>query len=229
MTDLILALDPVTRADAMRIATVTAPYLDAIKIGYPLILAEGLSIAKELATFGLPLIADFKVADIPNTNRLISEQVFAAGFSGIICHGFPGPDSVDACVQVAHAYGGECYVVTEMSHPGGAEFFHGGIAERIADMVLTTGADGIIAPATRPERTRILREIIGARKILSPGVGAQGGDPGLIAGLVDGIIVGRAIYEAENPAAAAAGYAGIREDRTQPWDARDKKPDYNSR
>ena len=210
MTDLILALDPTTREDAIRISRAVSPYIDAIKVGYPLVLAEGLNIARSLAEYNLPLIADFKVADIPNTNRLIAEQVFSAGFSGIICHGFPGPDSIEACVEVAHAHGGECYVVAEMSHPGGAVFFQDGIAERIAEMVKSTGADGIIAPATRPERTRILRDIIGKKKILSPGVGAQGGDPNAIAAIVDGIIVGRAIYEAADPAAAAAGYAGIR-------------------
>lgn len=210
MTDLILALDPTNGADAIRIASAAAPHIDAIKIGYPLILAEGLGIVKKLKALGLPLIADFKVADIPNTNHLIATQVFAAGFSGIICHGFTGSDSVMACVKVAHEHGGECYVVAEMSHPGGAEFFQGGTAERIARMVLDTGADGIIAPATRPERTRILREIIGTRKILSPGVGAQGGDPDAIASIVDGIIVGRAIYESDDPGAAAAGYASLR-------------------
>lgn len=215
MTELILALDPTSRDDAIRISRAAAPHIDAIKIGYPLVLAEGLGIAGELKEFGLPLIADFKVADIPNTNRLIAEQVFAAGFSGIICHGFPGPDSVEACVEVAHSCGGECYVVAEMSHPGGAVFFQGGTAEKIAEMVLKTGADGIIAPATRPERTKILRDIIGSKKILSPGVGAQGGDPLAIAGLVDGIIVGRAIYEAADPAAAAAEYAGFRNQKNR--------------
>lgn len=213
MTEIILALDPTNREDAIRIAGAAAPHLDAIKVGYPLVLAEGLGIARDLETFHLPLIADFKVADIPNTNRLITEQVFAAGFSGIICHGFPGPDSVLACVEAAHAQGGECFVVAEMSHPGGAVFFQGGVAEKIAGMIRDVGADGIIAPATRPDRTRILRDIIGDRKILSPGVGAQGGDPCAIADLVDGIIIGRAIYEAADPACAAAAYAGFRREK----------------
>lgn len=211
MTDIILALDPTSRTEAIRIAEAAAPHIDAIKIGYPLVLAEGLGVVRELEHLNLPLIADFKVADIPNTNKLITELVFSAGFQGIICHGFPGPDSVEACVEVAHIHHGECYVVAEMSHPGGATFFQGGIAEQIAAFVHTTGADGIIAPATRPERTRILREIIGTKKILSPGVGAQGGDPHAIAGIVDGIIVGRAIYEAADPAAAAAEYESVRQ------------------
>ena len=99
MTDLILALDVTNREKALSIARGCAPHLDAIKLGYPLILSSGLSIVKELQELGLPLIADFKVADIPNTNKLIADQVFAAGFSSIICHGFPGKDSVQACVD----------------------------------------------------------------------------------------------------------------------------------
>jgi len=207
MTDLVLSLDVTGRKEALRIAGACAPEIDAIKVGYPLALAAGLGIAGELAELGLPLIADFKVADIPNTNTLICEQVFAAGFSAVIAQGFPGPDSVAACVEAAHAHGGECYVVAEMSHPGALTFFSAGVPERLCEIVAETGADGIIAPATRPERVRALRALIGKRKILSPGIGAQGGEPAEIAPLVDGMIVGRSIYGAADPAAAARAYA----------------------
>ena len=213
MAELILALDATEKKTALKIAKAAAPHLDAINLGYPLILSCGLEIVTEFETFDLPLIADFKVADIPNTNRLIAEQVFDAGFSSIICHGFPGEDSVRACVDVAADYGGACFVVAEMSHPGATAFFHGGAAEKIAALAVGCGADGIIAPATRPERARALRKIVGNRKILSPGVGAQGGDAAEIAAIVDGIIVGRAIYEAEDPAGAAASFAHVRTGR----------------
>jgi orotidine-5'-phosphate decarboxylase len=210
VTELVLALDVTARKRALDVALACAPHIDSIKIGYPLVLSAGLTIARELAALGLPLIADFKVADIPNTNRLITEAVFDAGFHGIICQGFAGRDSVQSCVDVAHARGGECYVVAEMSHPGAPEFFHGGVAERLASLAVACGADGIIAPATRPERVRVLREIVGARKIYSPGAGAQGGDADAVAPLVDGIIVGRAIYEAEDPASVAKSFSRIR-------------------
>jgi orotidine-5'-phosphate decarboxylase len=210
MAELILALDVTERKQALTIAKSCAPHLDAIKLGYPLILSCGLSFATEFEEFDLPLIADFKVADIPNTNRLIAEQVFDAGFSSIICHGFTGKDAVQACVDVAADYGGACFVVAEMSHPGAPLFFHGGAAEKIAGHAMECGADGIIAPATRPERVKALRKIVGSRKILSPGVGAQGGDAAVVAKIVDGIIVGRAIYEAEDPAAAAEMFARVR-------------------
>jgi orotidine-5'-phosphate decarboxylase len=210
MTDLILALDVTEKKTALFIAETCAPYIDAIKLGYPLILSCGLAIADEMAEHDLPLIADFKVADIPNTNRLIAEQVFDAGFSSVICHGFTGKDSVLACVETAFDCGGSCYVVAEMSHPGATGFFYGGMAEKIASLAMECGADGIIAPATRPERVKLMRGIVGTRKILSPGVGAQGGDADTVAKFVDGIIVGRAIYNAENPATAAESFAHVR-------------------
>ena len=210
MAELILALDVTDRKQAEKIAKACAPHIDAIKLGYPLILSCGLDIAEELGGLDLPLIADFKVADIPNTNRLIAEQVFDAGFASIICHGFTGKDAVQACVDVAADFGGACFVVAEMSHPGAPLFFHGGTAEKIAGLAMECGADGIIAPATRPERVKVLRKIVGNRKILSPGVGAQGGDAAAVATIVDGIIVGRAIYEAEDQAAAAESFAKVR-------------------
>jgi len=210
MTELILALDVTERKRALAIAHACAPHLDAIKLGYPLILSCGLSLVQKLGEEDLPLIADFKVADIPNTNRLIVEQVFDAGFSSVICHGFTGKDAIQACVDTTSDYGGACFVVAEMSHPGGSEFFGGKTAERIARLAMVCGADGIIAPATRPDRIGILREIVKERKILSPGIGAQGGDADCIAGLVDGIIVGRAIYDAEDPTGAAKAFNRFR-------------------
>jgi orotidine-5'-phosphate decarboxylase len=199
VAELVLALDVTNPDRASKIASACAPHIDALKIGYPLVLAGGSGIIESFTDLDIPLIADFKVADIPNTNRLITGQAFSLGFDAIICQGFVGRDAVTACVVTAHEYGGDCYVVAEMSHPGATEFFGEGVGERIAAFSVECGADGIIAPATRPGRVAALRAIVGDKKIYAPGVGAQGGDPASIAALVDGIIVGRAIYESENP------------------------------
>ena len=48
MADLILALDVTEKKKALAIAQACAPHIDAIKLGYPLILSCGLSIAGEL-------------------------------------------------------------------------------------------------------------------------------------------------------------------------------------
>ena len=71
-------------------------------------------------------------------------------------------------------------------------------------------ADGIIAPATRPDRIAVMRNIVKQLPIYSPGVGVQGGDLDQVARLVDGIIVGRSIYQASDPAIAAREYSRIR-------------------
>jgi orotidine-5'-phosphate decarboxylase len=63
----------------------------------------------------------------------------------------------------------------------------------------------VVAPATRPERVAEIRKIIGNDlSIISPGVGAQGGSASdVIKAGADWVIVGRAIYQAEDPAMAA--------------------------
>jgi orotidine-5'-phosphate decarboxylase len=204
MAELHLALDVKGSDEAIRVTNACEGELDGIKIGYPLVLSTGLGIVKKLAKSNIPITADFKVADIPNTNTLICDEVFAAGCSGIIAHAFCGSDSLAAVVDGAHDYGGIALAVCEMSHPGALDFISGANAEKMAHMAKAAGADGIIAPATRPERTTILRNIIGtSMKIYSPGVGAQGAQPEDIKKYVDGIIVGRAIYQADDPGKTA--------------------------
>ncbi|HEQ79330.1 MAG TPA: orotidine-5'-phosphate decarboxylase [Euryarchaeota archaeon] len=198
---LVLALDVTDQDKAMEITKCTAPYVAAIKVNYPLILSCELKIVTDISRFA-PVICDFKIADIPNTNRLIVEQAVKAGAEGIICHAFVGRDSVKQCVDSAGD--SDVFVVTEMSHPGGLEFT-GKHWNELATIARECGARGVIAPATRPERVREVRKIIGNDMlILSPGVGVQGGKASdvLEAG-ADIIIVGRSIYGAEDPGGVA--------------------------
>jgi len=90
-----------------------------------------------------------------------------------------------------------------MSHPGGEEFT-APVACRLASLAVECGASGVIAPATRPERIKVIRDVVGKLKILSPGVGAQGGDAAdAIANGADYVIVGRSIFNASDPRGAA--------------------------
>jgi orotidine-5'-phosphate decarboxylase len=196
---IILALDVISRADAMRVVEAVKDYVDAIKINWPLILAAGPNIITELSHVK-DVICDMKIADIPNTNKLIVEQAMSRGAAAVICHGFTGDDSVKACVDAAK---GQVFVVTEMSHPGGKQFT-APVADKLAAIARSVGARGIVAPATRPERIADLRKVIGNLEIISPGVGAQGGKASdAIKAGADYIIVGRAIYEAPDPGLAA--------------------------
>ncbi len=198
---LILALDVTSRGRAVALAEEVIDYVDAFKIGYPLVLSSGLDVVGELSKLGKPVIADFKVADIPHTSRAICEQAAHAGASFVIVHGFVGEDVLRACSEVA-----EIFVVAEMSHPGARRFMQP-VAEDIARLA-RRHAYGIVAPATRPERITKLRAAAGGLVIISPGVKAQGAEPGdAIRAGADFEIVGRGIYASAEPRRSAAEIA----------------------
>lgn len=202
---LILALDVTEREKALAIAGEVSGVVDAIKVNYPLVLATGLSIVDRLDRFA-PVICDFKVADIPNTNSLIVRNIMKHKASGVIVHGFVGSDSVRACVETASGKL-EVFVVTEMSHPGAVEYL-APLGEGMAKMAVDAGASGVVAPATRPDRVAAIRKVVGDLKIISPGVGAQGGSAtDAIRAGADYVIVGRQIYASGEPAKVAKSLA----------------------
>ena len=203
-TRMILALDETDPERALDIAKKVSGYIDAVKINWPLVLTGGPEMITRLAEIS-DVICDFKVADIPNTVSLIVSNAVKRGASAVIVHAFTGDDSLKAAV--AAAGDAEIYAVTEMSHPGG-KMFTAKHAEEMAAMGVECGAAGFIAPATRPERIAAIRKVIGDRKILSPGVGAQGGSASsAIRAGADYVIVGRAIYGSDDPEAAARSIA----------------------
>jgi orotidine-5'-phosphate decarboxylase len=198
--NLILALDVMSESESIEICESVKDYLDTIKIGYPLALAEGLEIINKLKDkFGFKVICDFKVADIDATNEKICDETFKAGADAIICHGFVGRDSVQACLDVANKHKKELFLLTEMSHPG-AKMFLQENADAIAQMGVDMNITNFVAPATRLDRLAEIRQIVGEDAfIISPGVGKQGGDGKKTLEYSNAIIVGRSIYESENP------------------------------
>jgi orotidine-5'-phosphate decarboxylase len=201
---LVLALDETDPAKALEVARSVSDIVDAIKINWPLVVSAGPEMITKLSDYS-EVICDFKVADIPNTVRLIVEGSVARGASAVIVHAFTGDDSLRAAVEAAGD--AEIYAVTEMSHPG-AKLFTAQHAEEMARLGVECGASGFIAPATRPDRIRAIRAIVGDRKILSPGVGAQGGSAAdAIRAGATYAIVGRAIYGSDDPRKAAEAYA----------------------
>lgn len=197
---IILALDVQNMSSALKIMENVSDHIDTIKIGYPLVLAEGLrciNLMKE--KFGCRVIADFKIADIPETNSKISDLTFKAGADAVIVHGFTGEDSVKACLESALKYGREIFLLTEMSHPGASRFLKPA-TEDIAAMGVDMGIKNYVAPATKPDRLEKIRRIVGSDAfIVSPGVGAQGGSASKTLPFADAVIVGRSIYLAKDP------------------------------
>ncbi len=93
MKQLIVALDVVERKTAMEIAGKVAEHIDRIKINYPLVLSAGVGVIKELSKIK-PVIADFKIADIPYTSSIIARIAFENSAESVIVHGFVGSDTL---------------------------------------------------------------------------------------------------------------------------------------
>jgi orotidine-5'-phosphate decarboxylase len=219
---IILALDLDWRKDTSRllpdaeyIIKETCKYLCAVKINLhlivPLSLPELGRLNHTISSYGLTSIADIKLNDIANTNRVATEYLWSAGFSAIIANPFVGFEgAMDAVIPRAHEIGKGVILLAFMSHKGAEEGY--GLKLRdgktIHDLFLTRAkewsADGIVMGTTRPQKIKNARKILGnSIKIFCPGSGPQGGNPvaSLKAG-ADYLIFGRSIVESEDPASA---------------------------
>ncbi|KZX15748.1 orotidine-5'-phosphate decarboxylase [Methanobrevibacter filiformis] len=205
--NIILAMDLMNILDAYDLSEEISNYINTIKIGYPLTLSEGLStinIFKE--NFDFNVICDYKVADIPETNEKIADLTFKAGADYLIVHGFVGSDSIIATKEKAEEYEKDIFLLTEMSHPGAKKFLQP-VADDIAKMGVEMNIKNYVAPSTRLERLSQIRDIVGKDSfIISPGVGTQGGDPKKTLNYADALIVGRSIYESEDPETAIKNF-----------------------
>ncbi|MDI6644462.1 MAG: orotidine-5'-phosphate decarboxylase [Methanobacteriaceae archaeon] len=197
--NIILALDVNNMDTGLGIIESISDYINTVKVGYPLVLSEGLeSISKIKDNFDFKVIADFKVADIPETNTKICDLTFQSGADAIIVQGFVGEDSVKACQENAAEHSREVFLLTEMSHPGAARFIQK-VSEDIAQMGVKMGINNYVAPSTKLQRLKKIREIVGDSYIISPGVGVQGGVPKDTLKYADALIIGRSIYQSQSP------------------------------
>lgn len=201
---IILALDVNTKREAFKILVQCRDHIDAVKYNYPLVLKEGLQIIKETKyRFSIPIIADFKIADVPVTNNEIVRLAMNGGADFITIWGFIGRDPLKECLKITRGKMG-IIVMTELTHRCGLDFT-GRFAASFALLAKSLGCYGIQAPGNRPNRVKTLREIIGNEPVIvCCGIGAQGGclREAIEAGANFGII-GRSIYIDKDPKKAA--------------------------
>ena len=207
---------------SLRLLEETHLYSCALKLNRQIVLPLGLfqgakKIVDKAHDYGLPVIMDAKINDIGNTNRLIAEYYFKAGFDAVIASPFIGwEEGLQPVFNRAHRLQKGVIVLVYMSHKGSAEGY-GQLVQNpktgklepqykiFAQKAVEWEADGAVVGATYPEKIRETNKILGDKvPIYSPGVGAQGGD--VAAAVKAGaryLIIGRGIVQAEAPADAA--------------------------
>ncbi len=190
---IIFALDVYDHETAMDLAKNLGDKVFAIKINWPIILENGIGIVRELSKYSR-VICDFKLADIDNTNRMITEKARDYGAWGIISHAFTGFKSLKAVVDAAS--GMKVFSVVSMSQ----ESYIDDVTDKLIDISKKAGVYGLVAPGNRPENLKMVKELSGDLKIISPGIGTQGGSmlDALMLG-ADYVIIGRSIYQSANP------------------------------
>ncbi len=193
---LVVALDVLERERALAIARTLSRHVAYIKINWPLILSAGPQIVSDISAF-VPVICDLKLADIPNTQMLIAREVERLGAFGVIAHFFVGTDSIQAISEAAPSL--KVIGVVAMTHHGSSEVMDFEIDKLIA-LAGKSNVWGVIAPGNKPQLLSRIKENLPGKVIFTPGIGAQGGNVAeAIKNGSDYIIVGRSIYESEDP------------------------------
>jgi len=212
--------------ETLSIVSQTAEHAVAFKINRHLVLPMGLfegipRIIDAIHDAGITAIADIKLNDIGNTNKVIAKYYFDAGFDAIIVNPLVGMEGgLSSVFEMATLRKRGIITLCYMSHPGAREGYGLYVSpdgkqksepfyRYFARVARKWDTDGVIVGATHPEKITEIREILGTEiPIISPGVGAQGGSARIaIDAGADFVIVARSIVQAEDPAAAAAAFA----------------------
>lgn len=214
---LVLSVDPVksdrrTLEDFLDIVRNVEPFIEGVKIGIPFLLKYGSeSLFTLRSLFGKMVIADLKLADIGDIMFESVEYLAEKGIDAVIAHSFTGKKgALEDLADRLEDIGVKLILVVSMSHPGSTEYMDKHVDE-FAKMAVEIGAFGVVAPATRPELVARVRDLIGPGiKIFSPGIGPQGGTPGIaLCHGADYEIVGRRIIYSHNPVAEVVSLKNI--------------------
>ena len=189
------------------------PYLCGIKLNFHLLLPLGLKeiskINKTAHNYGLQTIADIKLNDIGNTNKVTTEHLWNLGFDAVIANPIMGLDSLKQLVKDSHKENKGVITLCHMSAPEAKLSYDMEIRmgkkqqlyQLFLDWAIASKVDGIVVGATFPEIIRYCNKKAGTKlDIFSPGIGTQGGNAKeVISAGTDYLIVGRTILNDKNP------------------------------
>ena len=225
LNPIIVALDVPTVEQALRLAEQLAPAVGAFKIGSELFTSAGPDIVRQIRATGAAVFLDLKFHDIPNT---VAKSVAAAtrlDVQMLTIHTSGGP----AMMQAAEAAARETAStlgrptplvlgVTVLTSMDAAELSAIGLppnpgkqVERLAALAASAGLRGLVCS---PLELVALRQMLPASvQLITPGIRGPGDVVGdqkrtlsareAIAAGASALVIGRPIYAAENPRAAA--------------------------
>ena len=222
---IIAALDVPSAEQALKLAENIAPAVGAFKIGKELFVAAGPDIVKRVRATGASVFLDLKFHDIPNTVAKAVASAARLDVQMLTVHASGGSAMLraaeTAAQDTAKALGRPAplvlgvTVLTSMDANAlteiGCEPNVGHQVERLANLAVNSGLRGLVCS---PLELAALRKLVpAATQLVTPGIrtGAEKADDqkrtlspqeAIQAG-ASWLVIGRPIYAAENPRAAA--------------------------
>lgn len=222
---IIAALDVPTPEQALQLAQDLAPAVGAFKIGKELFVAAGPDIVRRVRDTGACVFLDLKFHDIPNTVARAIASAVRLDVQMLTIHTSGGSEMMRAAEQAAQQTAQQSGrnaplvlgVTVLTSHDAntlaevGCEANVGHQVERLASLAVKSGLRGLVCS---PLEIVALRRILPAAvQLVTPGIrtGAEKADDqkrtltpheAMAAG-ASWLVIGRPIYAAENPRAAA--------------------------
>jgi orotidine-5'-phosphate decarboxylase len=215
---LALALDVDDLVAATRLARQLQPWFGVAKVGLELFSATGPDAVGTLSEMGYKVFLDVKLHDIPTTVERSARVLGSLGASYLTLHAFGGADmlraGVDGLSSGAEAAGLDsptALAVTILTSDEGAPPH---ILPKRVQLALEGGCGGIVCAAGD---VREARQYAPRMEMVVPGIRPAGSashdqaraatPSAAISAGADLLVIGRAVTQAEDPAAAAAAIA----------------------
>ncbi len=219
-----VAIDTPDLNRALELARALKSHVGGLKIGLEFLTAQGPEGVRKILEIGLPVFADTKFHDIPNTVAGASKAIAALGVSIFNVHASGGAAMMRAGLEAARSVAPRTTVigVTVLTSMGDSDL--GPIGQRgplgdqvvrLAELAKQAGLDGvvcaapeiaavrqacgpdflIVVPGIRPAGSALADQ----RRVMTPGQAHRAG--------ADILVVGRPITAADDPAQAAKAIA----------------------
>ena len=178
---LIVGLDVPTVAEAEKVVRDLEGTAAFYKIGYQLVFAGGLELARDLARGGTKVFLDMKLLDIDNTVARGVENIVGMGVSMLTLHAYP--KAMRAAVEAARGSDLCLLGVTVLTSMDEADLIEAGyeydphtLVLRRAEQALAAGMGGIVCSAGEAAAARA---VVGPDlAIVTPGIRPAGADRG---------------------------------------------------
>ena len=227
---IIVALDVPEASAALTLAEAVAPAVGAFKIGKELFVSAGPDIVKRVRDTGAAVFLDLKFHDIPNTVAKAVASATRLDVQMLTVHTCGGSTMLERALEganeAAEQTGNEAplilgvTVLTSMDENDlnevGVPRQPGDQVTHLAQLATKTGLKGLVCS---PMEIAPLREVLPSEmQLVTPGIrpaGSDTGDQKRVMTPVDAIdaganwlVIGRPIYGADNPRAAAEEILG---------------------